>query len=197
MFDIQFTPINSQATTIPISTRRTANMASSPSKDSSAPAGSLTQRDFDLLQAAFECNKNDFVVRSLSTFSTYGSWLTRPQVDYTKFAEKTGLANANSAKASWHGLKKKLDKAAGVEVSKGKGGAKATTEDAREGDSEGAKPKTKGRKRKTPVEVADDGEEAKQKTKKHAPAAKKGNKAAAEVKETIEGEEGVKSEPDE
>ena len=35
------------------------------------------------------------------------------QIDYAKFAAKGGFANANSAKAVWHGLKKKLAKASG------------------------------------------------------------------------------------
>lgn len=35
------------------------------------------------------------------------------QIDYAKFALKGGFGNANSAKASWHALKKKLAKASG------------------------------------------------------------------------------------
>ena len=48
------------------------------------------------------------------------SCLIPSQLDNTKFAEKGGFANANSARVAWHGLKKKLNKAAGVDVFNGK-----------------------------------------------------------------------------
>jgi hypothetical protein len=88
-------------------------MSAKPETPSKEGGASLTQRDFDLLRGAFECNKNDFVVPSTQIYQDQSHTLTRYQVDYAKFAEKCGLANANSAKVSWHGLKKKLDKIGG------------------------------------------------------------------------------------
>ncbi|KAI6827989.1 hypothetical protein KC342_g9751 [Hortaea werneckii] len=54
-------------------------------------AGSaLTERDRELLVAAFQSTKSGI------------------EIDYKVYAEKTGLKDARSAKASWNGLKKKL-----------------------------------------------------------------------------------------
>ncbi|EMC94640.1 hypothetical protein BAUCODRAFT_35874 [Baudoinia panamericana UAMH 10762] len=54
----------------------------------------FTSRDFELFAGALMCAK------------------VPVEIDYKAFAEKFGFKNANSGKASWHTLKKKLDKLA-------------------------------------------------------------------------------------
>jgi Ca2+-binding EF-hand superfamily protein len=56
----------------------------------------LTRRDVEQLAKAFTCMKGESAL------------------DYAKFAAAAGFANANSAKASWHSLKKKIDRAVGA-----------------------------------------------------------------------------------
>jgi Ca2+-binding EF-hand superfamily protein len=67
-----------------------------PSKDGTVK---FTSRDIEQLAKAFGCMKAEI-----------------PGLDYQKFALACGFANANSAKASWHSLKKKIDKVAGGNV---------------------------------------------------------------------------------
>lgn len=64
------------------------------SEESSTKENSLnfTSRDYDLLARAMMCVKGEFAI------------------DYDKFANLAGFKNSNSSKASWHSLKKKLDK---------------------------------------------------------------------------------------
>ena len=72
---------------------------------------SMTARDFELLAKALTCLKSELVVSSsLQIALLQANYL---QVDYVKFAEKGPFKNPNSAKASWHGVKKKLDKLGG------------------------------------------------------------------------------------
>ncbi|KAK3720136.1 hypothetical protein LTR37_003960 [Vermiconidia calcicola] len=52
----------------------------------------FTSHDFELLAGAMKSMKGEL------------------NVDYAKFATRCGLKNANSAKASWHAVKRKLDK---------------------------------------------------------------------------------------
>ncbi|KAK3655158.1 hypothetical protein LTR56_003579 [Elasticomyces elasticus] len=118
-------------------------------------AANFSARDFELLAGAMNCTK------------------TPIEIDYKKFAEMFEYKNANSSKAVWHGLKKKLEKmsAAGEGASgetKEKGGVKrkATDDDAEESGDE------------SPVK----------KTAK-SPAAKKGRKAPAKGKGTVEADE--------
>lgn len=71
--------------------------AATPTKGATPAKGTtaFTQRELELLSKAFTCMKGDVAI------------------DYPKFALATGLANPNSAKASWHSLKKKIDKMSG------------------------------------------------------------------------------------
>lgn len=63
-----------------------------PKTASNSTVGSLTERDMKILASAIaQCLKNPV------------------EVDYQKLADVVGLKNPNSAKASWHGVKKKLD----------------------------------------------------------------------------------------
>lgn len=58
----------------------------------------FTARDLTLLAGAMQCTKGEV------------------QIDYKKFAEQCGFKNTDSARASWNGLRKKLDKAGGAAV---------------------------------------------------------------------------------
>ncbi|EME49601.1 hypothetical protein DOTSEDRAFT_68399 [Dothistroma septosporum NZE10] len=80
----------------------------------------FTARDFQMLAKAMGCMKGEIAV------------------DYSKFAEVGGYKNANSAKASWHSLKKKLDKA-----------SEGTVSFAGEPDTAGVPASPKSKKRKS------------------------------------------------
>ncbi|KAK4636218.1 hypothetical protein CLAFUW4_00424 [Fulvia fulva] len=126
----------------------------------------FTARDFQLLAKAMNCMKTELAV------------------DYAKFAELSGLKNANSAKASWHALKKKIDKA-------GEGSVSYSGEP----DTAGAPPKSKKRKSTANDEGGDDGEgeeiaapakAVKKGRKPKAPSAAAKAKAEAEAVDSIE-----------
>ncbi|KAK3067740.1 hypothetical protein LTR53_015204 [Teratosphaeriaceae sp. CCFEE 6253] len=127
----------------------------SSSKDNSKPT--FTPRELEHLVMALSCTK------------------TALEIDYKAFAEKAGLKNGPSAKASWHGLKKKLEKMRAV----GSGG---------DGDADGGngESKTGGKRKAVEGDEGDDDEEAKEPSpEKKKPAAKKTRKAA-EVKAEVE-----------
>lgn len=83
-----------------------------PKKDKEAAASvNFTPRDFDLLRAAMQSTKTPIEVRCCSESIRGMLRADCCQIDYKGFAERAGLGGAASAKASWHGLKKKLEKA--------------------------------------------------------------------------------------
>ncbi|CAK4032321.1 Hypothetical predicted protein [Lecanosticta acicola] len=129
-------------------------------------------------------------------------------VDYQKLADLAGYKNANSSKAAFHGLKKKLDK-----LGVGPVGTNGPSLSA--GGDEKATPAS-GKKRKTPTkrddeeEAGEEGTPAKKKGRKPRAAPKsKASTAGGDAEEddvetaVVKGEEGedeaagVKSEPDE
>ncbi|KAI7164205.1 hypothetical protein KC349_g967 [Hortaea werneckii] len=67
-----------------------------PPKEKKESSSGFTARDLDLIAAAIQSTKAPV------------------EIDYKVFAEKAGLGGAPSAKASWHGLKKKMEKLNGV-----------------------------------------------------------------------------------
>ncbi|KAI7221637.1 hypothetical protein KC333_g1567 [Hortaea werneckii] len=66
-----------------------------PPKEKKESTSGFTARDLDLIAAAIQSTKAPV------------------EIDYKVFAEKAGLGGAPSAKASWHGLKKKMEKLSG------------------------------------------------------------------------------------
>jgi len=83
-------------------------------KQTVKPEGNaLTARDLELLAAVFNCTKAPVEVCSPFIVLDHSCNADNNQVDYARYAEKVGLKNAASGKASWHALKKKLDKPAG------------------------------------------------------------------------------------
>ncbi|KAL1584030.1 hypothetical protein WHR41_08126 [Cladosporium halotolerans] len=98
------------------------------------------------------------------------------EIDYAKFAARFGFKNSNSSKASWHAIKKKLDRVAA------------------EGDADAAEEDQAGKKRKGSEEDVDgevdeqgaeDIEPVKKKGKKGAKKGKGGAKAKVESEEEI------------
>ncbi|KAI7238462.1 hypothetical protein KC330_g2549 [Hortaea werneckii] len=67
-----------------------------PPKEKKESNSGFTARDLDLIAAAIQSTKAPV------------------EIDYKVFAEKAGLGGAPSAKASWHGLKKKMEKLNGA-----------------------------------------------------------------------------------
>ncbi|KAI7489637.1 hypothetical protein KC351_g1121 [Hortaea werneckii] len=129
-----------------------------PPKEKKESSSGFTARDLDLLAAAIQSTKAP-VERS-------------PKIDYKVFAERAGLGGAPSAKASWHGLKKKMEKlnGGGVVAVASLGGA--TNEKVEKGP----------KKRKVDdVQEDEDGIEGdgKEETSTKGKAAKKGRKAPA------------------
>ncbi|KAK5729121.1 hypothetical protein LTR15_002262 [Elasticomyces elasticus] len=97
------------------------------------------------------------------------------EIDYPKMAETLGLKNGASAKASWHQLKKKLEKA-------GKAGGAGE-------DASGETKEKGGAKRKATDDDAEGDEESPVKKTAKLPAAKKGRKAPAKGKATAKADE--------
>ncbi|RMZ14241.1 hypothetical protein D0862_02095 [Hortaea werneckii] len=124
-----------------------------PPKEKKESSSGFTARDLDLLAAAIQSTKAPV------------------EIDYKVFAEKAGLGGAPSAKASWHGLKKKMEKlnGGGVAVASPGGTPNEKTE--------------KGSKKRKVDDDGDDegGEGDGQKGTPMGKAAKKGRKKAAVV----------------
>ncbi|GAB1735095.1 hypothetical protein NU219Hw_g163t1 [Hortaea werneckii] len=125
-----------------------------PPKEKKESSSGFTARDLDLLAAAIQSTKAPV------------------EIDYKVFAEKAGLGGAPSAKASWNGLKKKMEKL--------NGGAGAVA-------SPGGTPNEKTEKGSKKRKVDDDGdnEGGEGDGKEETPtgkAAKKGRKAVAVTK---------------
>ncbi|KAI6824612.1 hypothetical protein KC340_g11171 [Hortaea werneckii] len=119
-------------------------------KEKKESTSGFTARDLDLIAAAIQSTKAPV------------------EIDYKVFAEKAGLGGAPSAKASWHGLKKKMEKlnGGGVAVASPGGTPNEKAE--------------KGSKKRKVDDVDDEGGEGD--GKEDTPtgkAAKKGRKAAA------------------
>ncbi|KAI6889629.1 hypothetical protein KC360_g169 [Hortaea werneckii] len=122
-----------------------------PPKEKKESSSGFTARDLDLLAAAIQSTKAPV------------------EIDYKVFAEKAGLGGAPSAKASWHGLKKKMEKLNG-----GGGVAVASPSGAPDEKAE------KGSKKRKVHEVdEEDGEGDGKEEISTAKAAKKGRKAQA------------------
>ncbi|KAF2160477.1 hypothetical protein M409DRAFT_29098 [Zasmidium cellare ATCC 36951] len=119
----------------------------------------FSARELELLGKALQANKNDVAI------------------DYPKFAELGGFKNANSAKASWHKLKEKFERARGPVVADGAADPKTSDEDEKAADV----PRTpaSGKKRKAAAVKGEEGEDTPNKS------AKKGRKPAAKGKKTI------------
>ncbi|KAI7547849.1 hypothetical protein KC331_g4768 [Hortaea werneckii] len=97
-----------------------------PPKEKKESSSGFTARDLDLIAAAIQSTK------------------TPVEIDYKVFAEKAGLGGAPSAKASWHGLKKKMEKLNGVASPGGtpnekaeKGSKKRKADEVQEGEDGG------------------------------------------------------------
>ncbi|KXT07297.1 hypothetical protein AC578_468 [Pseudocercospora eumusae] len=123
----------------------------------------FTQRDFELLAKAMSCTKEPMTI------------------DYQKLAEAVPFKNANSAKASWHTIKKKIEA-----LSEGA---------AMKGETSGATP---AKKRKS---EADDGVEAEAPAKTPKKARKTSTKAKASEEDGEQDmpsdvKSGIKSETD-
>ncbi|KAK3675265.1 hypothetical protein LTR78_004775 [Recurvomyces mirabilis] len=117
---------------------------------------SFTALDFQHLATAMTCTKSPI------------------EVDYKLYAEKAGFKNAASAKASWNGLKKKIEKVGG--------GATVSRSHTITDSAENSKKGGKGGKKRKGVEGSDDGEgigdgETKNSSSKKGPAKKKGRQA--------------------
>ncbi|KAI6822197.1 hypothetical protein KC315_g9050 [Hortaea werneckii] len=150
-----------------------------PPKDKKESSSGFTARDLDLLAAAIQSTKAPV------------------EIDYKVFAEKAGLGGAPSAKASWHGLKKKMEKlngGGGVAVASPggtsdekveKGSKKRKVEDVQEDDEGGIEGDVK--------EENSTGKAAKKGRK--APATKTKGKKAAVVKAEAEEDEHVDGTP--
>ncbi|KAI7278546.1 hypothetical protein KC343_g2250 [Hortaea werneckii] len=150
-----------------------------PPKEKKENSSGFTARDLDLLAAAIQSTK------------------TPVEIDYKVFAEKAGLGGAPSAKASWHGLKKKMERlnGGGVAVASPggtpnekaeKGSKKRKVEDVQEGED--------GGEGSDKDETSVTGKAAKKGRK--APAAKaKGKKAAVVKAEAEEEDEHVEGTP--
>ncbi|RMY56784.1 hypothetical protein D0865_03456 [Hortaea werneckii] len=139
-----------------------------PPKEKKESTSGFTARDLDLIAAAIQSTKAPV------------------EIDYKVFAEKAGLGGAPSAKASWHGLKKKMEKlngggVAGESLRMGaeKGSKKRKIDDVDDEGGEG------DGKEETPT-----GKAAK-KGRKAAASKAKGKKAAAVVKAEVEEDEHV------
>ncbi|KAI7286872.1 hypothetical protein KC345_g925 [Hortaea werneckii] len=123
-----------------------------PPNEKKESSSGFTARDLDLLAAAIQSTKAPV------------------EIDYKLFAEKAGLGGAPSAKASWHGLKKKMEKLNG-------GGVVAV---ASPGGTPSEKAEKGSKKRKVDdVEVEDGEGEGKEEIPPKGKAAKKGRKAPA------------------
>ncbi|KAI7352142.1 hypothetical protein KC331_g13277 [Hortaea werneckii] len=143
-----------------------------PPKEKKESTSGFTARDLDLIAAAIQSTKAPV------------------EIDYKVFAEKAGLGGAPSAKASWHGLKKKMEKlnGGGVAVASSGGTPNEKAE--------------KGSKKRKIDDVDDEGGEgdgkeetptgkAAKKGRKAAASKAKGKKAAAVVKAEVEEDEHV------
>ncbi|KAI7359438.1 hypothetical protein KC320_g450 [Hortaea werneckii] len=127
-----------------------------PPKEKKENSSGFTARDLDLLAAAIQSTKAPV------------------EIDYKVFAEKAGLGGAPSAKASWHGLKKKMERLNGA----GGGGAAVASP----GGTPIEKAEKGSKKRKVDdVQEGEDGSEGdgKEETSTMGKAAKKGRKAPA------------------
>ncbi|KAM0717142.1 hypothetical protein Q7P37_006994 [Cladosporium fusiforme] len=133
---------------------------------SSAASSALTERDIGVLLAVLKANK------------------TLIELDYDFLAGSLGLKNAASARAAWHGLKKKLD---------GIAGAGADADAGANADADVGEPKTKKKRKAAAIrteggsEENGEGEEAVEAPK---PKKKKGGKKTVAVKAEVDGEEG-------
>ncbi|KAK4574362.1 hypothetical protein LTR86_002124 [Recurvomyces mirabilis] len=118
--------------------------------------GSFTALDFEHLATALTCTKSPV------------------EVDYKLYAEKAGFKNAASAKASWNGLKKKIEKIGG--------GATVSPSLTIADSAENSKKRAKGGKKRKGVEGGEDGAgngdgESGNSTSKKGPPKKKGRQA--------------------
>ncbi|GAB1730081.1 hypothetical protein NU195Hw_g5149t1 [Hortaea werneckii] len=97
-----------------------------PPKEKKESSSGFTARDLDLLAAAIQSTKAPV------------------EIDYKVFAEKAGLGGAPSAKASWHGLKKKMERLNGGGGGGGGGGVAVASP----GGTPNEKPEKGSKKRK-------------------------------------------------